>query len=288
MRGKKIVPYIMIAPFLVFFAIFRVGPIFTSIWMSLSEWSGITAVGFVGARNYLILLTDSRFWVALKNTLFFVAVYNAIMISLALFIAVIVNSPLVKGGRLFRTIYFLPVCMSLAVVAFVFDLIYSRTSGLLNMFLGILHLPHDYRWLDDPNSAMWAVIGMRVWRASGYYCAFLFAGLKGIPTEIYDASKMDGASPLSTFRYITLPLLKPMLLFVIVMSSIWSFQLFDEPWILTKGGPADTTLTLQIYLYQHSFLFNKFGIGAAVSYIMALLMVTSSILYVRVLGTKEY
>jgi len=287
MWDKKVVPYIMIAPFLVFFGIFRVGPIFTSIWMSLNEWSGITAVGFVGAKNYLTVINDARFWVALKNTLFFVVVYNSIMLSFALFIAVIINSPLVRGGRLFRTIYFLPVCMSLVVVAFVFDLIYGRRSGLLNIFLGLLHLPHDYRWLDDPKLAMWAIIGMRVWRASGYYSAFLFAGLKAIPIEIYDASEMDGASSLSTFAYITLPLLKPMLLFVIIMSSIWSFQLFDEPWILTKGGPSDSTLTLQIYLYQHSFLFNKLGMGAAVSYLMTLLMILSSILYARILSLKE-
>ena len=287
MLNKKVVPYVLVMPFLLFFATFRVGPILSSIWMSLLEWKSITPVEFIGLKNYLVVLKDGKFLLALKNTLFFVGVYNAIMILLALSIAVVIHFSTIRGGRLFRTVYFLPVCMSLAVVALVFDLIYSKKTGFLNMFLGMLHLPRDHRWLDDPNLTMWSIIAMRVWRASGYYAAFLFAGLKGIPTQIYDASKVDGASSTTTFIYITLPLLKRMLLFVIIMSSIWSFQLFDEVWVLTQGGPAGATLTLQIYLYQHSFLFGKIGMGAAVSYIMALLMIVSSLFYSRMLRTKD-
>jgi ABC-type sugar transport system permease subunit len=283
---KRTAPYFFLLPFLVFFSLFRLGPILSSIWMSLTQWDGIGTQEFIGLRNYVTVLSSSRFWTATYNTLFFTIVYNFIMISIALVLAVLLSSSL-RGTTFFRSVYFSPIAMSLPVVAIVFDLILARNSGLLASIGRSIGINLGFRWFADPTMAMWAIVLMRIWRGIGYYCAYFLAGLTGIPEEIYESARVDGASMVTTFFKITLPLLRPVLLFVAVMSTILSFQIFDEPWILTQGGPADGTLMLQIYLYQTTFLEGNFGRGAAVSYLMTIFMMGASLLYVRNLSEKE-
>lgn len=278
---RKAVPYLLLAPLLSLFAVFRLWPIYKAIILSLYQWSSLTSGTFVGLENYFWVLRNKFFLIGLKNTLYYVVVYNAIMIVLALAIAVIVDSRLIRGGRVFRTIYFLPICMSLVVTAFVFQYILAP-NGLLNTVLRLIpFVPSGTEYLANPDTAMGAVIMMKVVRNTGYYSVFLFAGLKAIPLEFYEASRIDGASSWAMFRYVTLPLLKPILLFVIVMSTIWAFQLFDEPWLLLKGGPVNATTTLQIFLYEQAFLGGKFGVAAAASFLMAFLMIGVSRLYIR-------
>ncbi len=284
---KRSAPYIFLLPFLLFFLLFRLGPILWSLAISFTDWSGMSAIRFVGLRNFQRIFRDPRFWMATYNTVYFVVVYNAIMIAGAIVLAVLLDARFVRGRKLYRSVYFAPIAMSLPVVAMVFDLILARGSGLLSVLLGHLGISMNVRWLANPAYAMWAIIMMRVWRGMGYYCAYFLAGLMTIPAEVYESATVDGASPLRTFFQITLPLLKPMLLFVMIMSTILSFQVFDEPWILTQGGPADATLTLQIYLYQASFLEGQLGRGSAISYCMTLLMMGASVLYVKRLGERE-
>ncbi|MCR4403159.1 MAG: sugar ABC transporter permease [Firmicutes bacterium] len=284
---KRLAPYVFLLPFLVFFLAFRVGPIVWSLVVSFTKWSGMNEAVFVGFQNYLRVFKDGRFWTATYNTLYFVVVYNAIMITLALLLAVSLDSSLLKGKGFYRSAYFMPITMSLPVVAMVFDLILARGSGLLAVLLQYLGIGLRVRWLSNASLAMWAIILMRVWRGTGYYCAYFLAGLASIPKDVYEAAKVDGASAWTVFTRISLPLLKPMLLFVLIMSTILSFQIFDEPWILTQGGPADATLMLQIYLYQTSFLEGNLGRGCAISYMMTLLMMGASVLYVKRLGERD-
>lgn len=284
---KRFAPYIFLLPFLAFFVAFRVGPILWSFVVSFTKWNGMNDAVFVGFQNYLRVFRDGRFWTATYNTLYFVVFYNAIMISLALVMAVLLDSSILKGRGFYRSAYFMPITMSLPVVAMVFDLILARGSGLLAVLLKYVGVSFKVRWFSDTSLAMWGIIMMRVWRGAGYYCAYFLAGLASIPKEVHESARVDGASAWIVFTRISLPLLRPMLLFVLIMSTILSFQIFDEPWILTQGGPADATLMLQIYLYQTSFLEGNLGRGCAISYMMTILMMGASVLYVKRLGERD-
>jgi ABC-type sugar transport system permease subunit len=209
------------------------------------------------------------------------------MIFFAMIMASLLSSKFLVGRRVYRSIYFIPIAMSLPVTAMVFDLIFSRNGGLIANIMNIFGREMTVRWFNDMNLAMWGIIIMKVWRAMGYYSAYFLAGLTAISPEIYESAKMDGSGPVSTFFRITIPLIRPTILFVAVMSSILSFQTFEEPWILVQGGPANATLTLQIFLYRTSFLEGKLGLGSAVAYLMTMLMIAFSILYVNRLGEKD-
>ena len=284
---RSIAPYVFLLPFILFFALFRIWPILWSFIISFSNFRIGGAFSFTGLQNYIDLLQNRTFLQATRNTLFFVVVYNAVMISSAIMLSVVLYSPLVKGRKIFRSIYFIPIAMSLPVVAIVFDMIFARNIGFFSLISNLLGRRYELRWFSDINLAMWGIIIMRLWRGTGYYCAFFLAGLTGISTEIYESAKIDGAGRIRTFFGITLPLLRPMLMFVVIMSTILSFQIFDEPWIITQGGPANSTMTLQIFLYHTSFLEGNLGRGSAVSYLMTVLMIGASILYVNRLGEKE-
>jgi ABC-type sugar transport system permease subunit len=284
---KTMAPYVFLLPFIVFFVLFRLWPIIWSFIISFLNYSGNAAYSFIGLRNYLDILGHKTFWQATGNTLFFVAVYNLIMIGSAIILSVTLNSSLVRGRKLFRSIYFIPIAMSLPVVAIVFDMIFARNIGLFSAIAGLAGKKYELRWFSTIGLAMWGIIIMRLWRGIGYYCAYFLAGLTGISPEIYESAKIDGAGICRTFFGITLPLLRPMLMFVVIMSTILSFQIFDEPWIIAAGGPANSTQTLQIYLYQTSFLEGNLGKGSAVSYLMTILMMGASILYVNRLGGRE-
>jgi ABC-type sugar transport system permease subunit len=284
---KTAAPYVFLLPFVIFFILFRLWPIIWSFIISFLNYSGNSNYSFTGLRNYIDILGHKTFWQATGNTLFFVVIYNLIMISCSIALSVVLNSPVIRGRKVFRSIYFIPIAMSLPVVAIVFDMIFARNIGFFSAIARLIGKKYELRWFSTIGLAMWGIIIMRLWRGIGYYCAYFLAGLTGISTEIYESAKIDGAGVYKTFFSITLPLLRPMLMFVVIMSTILSFQIFDEPWIIAAGGPANSTLTLQIYLYQTSFLEGNLGKGSAVSYLMTILMMGASILYVNRLGEKE-
>lgn len=284
---KQWAPYLFLMPFLIFFAVFRLWPILWSFIISFFEYKNGGVTRFVGLSNYISLFQDPVFLKSIGNTLFFVIVYNVIMIFLAIVLAVMASSTFITGRKVYRSIYFIPIAMSLPVVAMVFDMIFAKNIGLASALFSMFGAKYDFRLFASMDWAMWGVILMRVWRGVGYYCAYFLAGLTAIPHDVYESSKIDGAGPLTTFFKITLPLLRPMLIFVFIMSTILSFQLFDEPWILTQGGPANQTLTLQMYLYQTSFLQQDLSRGSAVSYVMTLLMMGASVIYVSRLSERE-
>ena len=287
LTNTKIMPYLFLLPFILFFLIFRLWPILWSFFISFFSYNGTNVFEFVGLKNYISLVKDGTFLTAVWNTLFIVIVYNVIMILFAMVLATLLSSDFLRGRRIYRSIYFIPIAMSLPVVSMVFDLIFARNGGLIAAIMQLFGQTLTVRWLNDMTLAMWGIIIMKVWRAMGYYCAYFLAGLSSIPSDVYESAKIDGAGPIVTFWKITVPLIKPTILFVAIMSSILSFQTFEEPWILTQGGPANSTLTLQIYLYKTSFLEGNLGLGSAVAYIMTILMMGFSILYVNRLSDKE-
>ncbi len=284
---RRCTPYLFIAPFFVMFVVFWAGPIVTSIGISLTNWNGVQMPRFVGLANYTKLFNSSEFYIAVRNTLVAALVYDALMVALAIGVAMLLDWKHLPFRRFFRACYFVPVTMSLAVVALVFQLIYAREGGLLNQLIQSAGLPYKVDWLGDTGIALWSIVALRVWRATGYYAIIVLAGLQNIPKEMYEAAAVDGATSWQCFRRITLPLLKPVVAFVVITSSVWALQLFDEPWILTKGGPVNATLTMVIYLYQQSFQYGELGFGASVAYVLTMIIAAFSFLQLKLFSSES-
>jgi ABC-type sugar transport system permease subunit len=277
---RRWAPYIYLAPFFTLFALFWLGPIASSFWYSFTSWDVSGAAPFVGLDNYRALFADPRFLKALRNTLVFWALYTAIMVSMALAAAIVIHATSVRHKGFFRASIFLPVTISMAVVAIIFEMVFARGTGLLNLLLTGIGLPR-VDWLGNRDVALYSIILVKVWRAFGYYSLILLAGLAAIPKELYEAARVDGASWWQGVTRITLPLLRPVLAFVMIMSSIWALELFDEPYILTGGGPADATLSITIYLYQHSFQFMRLGYGSAIAFTLTAIIVLIAVIQKR-------
>lgn len=286
-RQQRIAPYVFVLPFFVMFAVFWIGPIISSLWISLTEWNGIGSAKFVGLSNYARLFDDRIFHIAIRNTLMSTIVYDVFLVVMAICLALLVELPFLRWHRFFRSALLLPVTISLAVVALIFQLIYTRYGGVANQLFGLVGIgPID--WLGNPDIALWAIVAMRLWRATGYYGIIVLAGLQNIPQELLEAASIDGASRPKAIWHIVLPLLKPIISFVVISSSIWALQLFDEPWILTQGGPMNSTMTMVVHLYQNSFQYLTLGYGAAISYVLTLIILAFSLLQLRLFRDTTY
>jgi ABC-type sugar transport system permease subunit len=279
-------PYVFLAPFFLTFFAFWLGPIIASFVYSFTDWRGIIDTHFIGFENYRKVLADPRFWVALKNTAFYGVVYVTLLNVLALVLALALDSTWLKLKNGIKIGFFLPVTISLVVAAVIFEMLFANGVGLVNITLKTVGLPQP-DWFGDSHYAIWTIIILRVWRSLGYYAVIYFAGLQAIPSDVKEAARLDGCNNLQVAWHVTLPLLKPVILFGVIMSTIWALEIFDEPWVLTKGGPADSTLTIVIYLYQAGFQYIQLGYAAAVSYILTLIIVAVSIAQKLIAGKER-
>ncbi|WP_413116726.1 carbohydrate ABC transporter permease [Streptomyces sp. CY1] len=283
-RGR-LAPYLFILPALVLFAAFKLYPIGWSFVLSLHKSVGGTDT-FVGADNYRRLIDDPLFWTAFKNTAVVLAVQVPVMLALATGLAVALNSTLLHGRSVFRLGFFLPMVTGLVAYGIVFSVLLHQEYGLVNWFLELLG-SDGVPWLTDP---LWAKISIGLaltWHYTGYNAVILLARLQTVPKELYDAAAVDGAGPWHTFRHVTLPGLRPALLLTTVLSTIGTLQLFDEPYVLTKGGPDNATLTIGVYLYQTAFKYFDFGYASAIAYALAVLIGILGLIQFRVLGDKS-
>ncbi|MBA1158373.1 carbohydrate ABC transporter permease [Microvirga mediterraneensis] len=283
---RAFIPYLFLAPFFITFLAFWLGPIIASFLYSFTDWRGVLDAQFIGTANYERIYNDPRFWLALRNTAFYGLVYVTLLNVLALALALALDSTWLRFKNGLKIGFFLPVTISLVVAAVIFEMVFANGVGLLNIILGALGLPQP-DWLGDPEVAIWSIIILRVWRALGYYAVIYFAGLQAIPGDVKEAARLDGCRPWQVTWYMTLPLLKPVILFGVIMSTIWALELFDEPWVLTKGGPADSTLTIVIYLYQAGFQYIELGYAAAVSYVLTFLIVVAAIVQKLLIGREQ-
>lgn len=232
---------------------------------------------FVGFANYTELASDPLFWRALANTLFLVGVGGPLTMALALGGALLVNSHLTRWRGAWRTVYFAPVVTTLVAVAVVWRYLYHPRFGFLNQFLAMLGLP-PVDWLGDPRFAMPAIVLLAAWRSFGYGLVILVAGLQSIPESLYEAASLDGASTWQQFRRITLPMLRPTLLFVAIITTVGFFQVFAEPYVMTRGGPAYATLTIALLMYQQGFRWWNMGRASAVAFVLFALILSASAL----------
>ncbi len=285
MFNRRYSPYLFTAPFAIMFLAFWVWPIVQSLIWSLLDWDGIRKAKFVGLRNYLALFREPVFLVSLRNTVAAAVVYIALLVLLALVIATALNSQLLPGRAVFRSAFFVPVTVSLPVVALIFMIIYTPHNGILNKVLALVGAPPETDWLGNPRTALGSIVALRLWRAAGYYSVFVLAGLQAIPKETVEASVIDGSSALQTGLFVILPQLKPVLVYVAIASSVWAFQLFEEPWILTEGGPANATSTVGIHIYTNGFKFFKLGYASASAWLLAMVILGFALLQLGV--TRE-
>lgn len=263
---KNRTAYLFISPFFLLFFIFGIYPLLFSFYLSLSSWDGIGEIKFVGLRNFELLLKDAVFWKSISNTFIIWFLSTIPMIIFALVIAFFLNSTFIKYNNLFKTLYFLPNVTAIVAVALVFGVIFSPNYGLVNYILSLFHIS-SVDWHGNSIGVKIAIASMVIWRWTGYNAIIFLAGLQNINTELYEAAKIDGASTYDIFTKITIPLLKPVLLFVVITSTIGGMQIFTEPQILVgnNGGPGYGGMTIVLYLYQQAFVKNLYGYGSAIA-----------------------
>ncbi|ADB33833.1 binding-protein-dependent transport systems inner membrane component [Kribbella flavida DSM 17836] len=287
-RYRRALPqYAAISPFFILFAIFGAFPVLFSIWLSLHSWDGIGAMQWVGLEQYSYLLSDPKFWAAITNTLIIWVLSTVPMLLLALVIANALHNA-TRFRSFYRIAYFIPNITSVVAVTMVFGSIFSNNFGLLNAFLQSVGL-NKIEWLSQPWGIKVAIATIVTWRWVGYNAIIFLAGLQAIPSDVYEAAKVDGASPRQTFWRVTVPMLRPVILFAAITSTIGGLQIFTESQVLlgNSGGPGGAGTTIVSYLYQNAFGANQFGYGAAIGWALFILIVLFSIINWRLIGGDE-
>jgi len=276
--------YRFVIPALILLSLVTVYPLVYVFYLSLYRRLLIFDISrFVGFENYLFIFRDDRFWNALKNTIYFTVTSVSLELLLGLFIAILLNRTFRFKGMM-RAIILIPWAIPTVVSAKMWEWMYNTDFGVLNYLLGM-----KINWLGSPFWAMNAAIFMDVWKTTPFVTILLMAGLQVIPQEIYRAARVDGAGIFAIFRKITLPLLKPVILVVLLFRTLDAFRVFDAIYVLTGGGPANTTETLSIYAYKVLFQTLQFGYGSALSVVIFLCIGSISIFYIRLLskGIKQ-
>ncbi len=271
--------YLFISPFYILFAVFGLFPILFSLFLSFQAWNGLDRMKFIGLENFALLMGDGVFWQSVLNTFIIWLESTIPMLFIALVLAFILNSALVKLRGFWRFAFFLPNVTSIVAEAIIFGSLFATQYGLVNNVLHFFGIP-PIDWL---NNNVWLQIGiaiMIIWRWTGYNTIIYLAGLQSLPYELYEAAKVDGASMARIFFSITLPLMRPIILFTVIMSTIGGMQVFTEPQILTggNGGPGQGGLTIVLYLYNQAFNNYLFGYGSAIAWVLFVIILIFSLL----------
>lgn len=272
-------PYLFILPFLLFFLLFRFGPSLAGLGIAFTNWQAVGTPKWVGLANFAAMGRDPRLGEAVRNTVGFVAITVPALTILSLALAMFLNRPL-RGRAIGRVAVFMPYVIMSTVVGVLWTWILDKDFGLLNVYLswfGIAKIP----WLVNESVAMYGIILTTVWWTVGYDMVLFLAGLQDIPNELYEAARIDGANALGIIRFVTLPLLAPTIFLVLLLTIINSFQVFDQVYVMTSGGPGTATLTLVQYIYTTSFQFQKFGYGSAVALLLFVALIIVAFFQIR-------
>jgi multiple sugar transport system permease protein len=279
------------APFVILFGIFLALPILAALAMSftsfgLRDLENPIGTTVVGVRNYLDLFADPKFWKSLRNTVYFVVVGVPLTLALGLVIANALSRGITRFRTAFRVGYYLPVITSIVAIAVVWRFLLNPDVGLINMLFQNLGI-NGPNWLSDPTLAMPSIIAMAVWRNLGFAMVVFVAGMQAIPAVLYEAAAIDGAGRWQSFRYVTLPMLRPTILFMLVITTIGYLQLFEEPFVMTDGGPLDATLSVTMYMYQQGFEFFHQGYASAIAYVLFVIVAIVAFLQFRFLREES-
>ncbi len=278
--------YTFISPFYLSFAIFGLYPMALSVYLSFTRWKGVGPMEFAGLVNFGLVIKDKVFWQSMANGVILFFLYVPIMLFLALTLAVILNSGKVKGFRFFRTLIFLPFITNMVAAGFTFRILLENQNGLFNVLLTYAGLP-TIPWLEN---VWWARISLSlliIWAWLGYNMVIMLAGLQTIPRDLTEAAQVDGASSLQAFFHVTVPLMRPVILFCMITSTIGSFGLFTEVSTLTRGGPVNATITPLIRIYNLAFTSYQFGYASALAYTFFALIFVLTIIQFRLNQERE-
>lgn len=276
---SRFFPYLLVAPYLIVFAIFIGYPIGRAIFISFHDWGIFGPNGFVGFGNYIALFNESRFWRSLMTTTQFALIFVPMIMVVSVVLAVLLHRSL-PGIGLFRTAFFIPLVVNVAVASIAFKWLFEPQAGIINKMLRMIGLP-DQTWLNEPGWALLAVAFIALWGSVGFMVIILLAGLENIPDDLYEAAELDGSNAFQNFFFITLPLLKPIMLIVMILSLISAFQVFGEVLIMTQGGPFGSTEVLTILLYEEGFRNFAIGRAAAIGVIITIIIAALSLVQFR-------
>ncbi len=277
-------PFIIVN--IIVFAVFNFIPWISMIDISFRKTDLLTTREFVGLGNFYRMLEDEHLHRAFINTFQFVFMYIPVLVAISLFVAILVNRPLF-GMRFFRSLYFLPNITSIAVLSLVFRWFLSpRPDGPINYILALAGIPAQ-KFLIDVDQAMPSIVVISLWESFGYYMIIWLAGLQGIPAELYDAARVDGAAGWKLHRHMTLPLLRPTAAFIVVVSTIGALQVFGSIFILTGGGPVYATTTVVYHIYQQAFTFGRFGYASSLSIVFFIIVLIITLIQSKYLRFGE-
>jgi multiple sugar transport system permease protein len=276
--------YSFVLPYMIFFMLFVAYPLVFSFILIFHRWNIVTPMEWVGLKNFQRLFTDPQFFRAMRNTFVFLLIHIPLQIVVALAFSLLLNSKMKLRG-FFRAIYFLPVVVSGVVVTILWQNLYSFDSGVLNTLLTSIGMP-KLPWLIDPGFAMPSIAIMATWKNVGIYIVLFLVGLQNIPKEIYESASLDGANKYSTFFRITLPMLNSTMVLIVALSTIGGFSLFIEPYVLTGGGPLQSTLSGMLYIYNQAFYFGHMGYAATLGFVFALVILLVVLLQRKVIEAE--
>jgi len=289
-RREVVAGYLFSLPFLALFLVFTIGPVLSSFVMSFTDLRSADvrsplAVGFIGFENYSKLFADETFRKAAFNTAYFVVIGVPLTMGLALAVAVLLDTGITRLTTFFRVGYYLPVVTSIVAVAVVWRFLLQPDSGIINTLLGYVGIDGP-SWLRSTTWAMPSLIGMSAWRNMGALVIIFLAGLQVVPKEMHEAAAIDGAGAWGRFRHITLPMMKPTLLFGGVITMIGYLQFFEEPFVMTRGGPLDSTLSTAYYTYNQ-FGYGNYSYASAMAYVLFVVIAVVTALQFKWLGSKD-
>ena len=278
-NNLKVVPYQYILPNMILFIAFMIIPIFITFYYSLLKWNGMSKAEFIGFDNYHFLFHDEAFLTALKNTVVFTIVTVPFLIIFALFFAVLLNQKMHLRG-FFRSAMYMPAVVSSVAVGMVFSWLFNSQLGLINYLLNIFNLK-TIDWCNDPKYAMIMIVVVTLWSRIGYNMVIYLAGLQGISPEYYEAATIDGANSWQSFRFITWPLLRGTNTFILITCVIYTSRAFDLIYVMTKGGPLNSTTTLVVYVYNEAFRMNYLGRASGAGVVLFLILLIFTIFRMR-------
>lgn len=278
-REEVLTGYLFIAPTVIGLLLFTAGPIIMAAFLSLTSWDLVTPPEWIGFENYIKSAQDELFHKSLGNTVYYTLGTVPVGVFLSLLLAIAMNQKL-KGIIFYRTLYFLPIVSSVVTISLLWTWIYYPDFGILNYALRLVGF-NSINWLQSTTWAMPAIMVMSIWAGLGYNMVILLAGLQGIPQELYDAAQIDGAGPIQTFWYVTIPMLSPVIFFVIVLSLIGSFQVFSSAYVMTQGGPLNATLTVIYLIFNQGFRYFHMGYASALAFVLAAIILILTLIQLR-------
>ncbi|SHE55119.1 carbohydrate ABC transporter permease [Flavisolibacter ginsengisoli] len=272
----KLLPYLMVSPYLLFVLVFVVFPVLFCLFLTFHKWNIIAPMQFAGMDNYSRLFQDRLFWKAIGNTLKFLLLHIPLQLIVSLLLAWLLNQK-IRAVSFFRASFFMPVIVSGVVVTILWQQLLGYDTGLINKLLMSIGL-NKVGWLVDPDMAIYSIAVMATWKNVGLYVILFLVGLQTVPPQYYEASELDGASRWQQFYHITLPMINPTIFMVVILSTIGGFSLFIEPYIMTGGGPLNTTLSAVLYIYKQAFQYYNMGYSATLGFFYAIMIMTVVVL----------